>query len=157
MLHTRDYEPWKKNRKGGSTVQQGLPMHHSKEKIPLLCPRNASQLLLTNTNGWMTVPSHPAPWLGQWDSPCLPCPAHPMALLWSPASAAEANVSSSNKMEMRKVGRLTDSMVLAWDTTRSAEGRPCLQQYPGDSLLSPRNRRSQQVNPPPACTVDWDS
>ena len=61
MLHTRDYEPWKTNRKGG-TAEQSLPTHHRREKIQLPCCQNTSQLLLSNTNGWMTAQppcSHP--------------------------------------------------------------------------------------------------
>lgn len=55
----------------------------------------------------------------------LPTPPHltRWALPWPPGSAAEANVNSSSKMELGKVGRLTGSIVLAWDTTRSAEDK----------------------------------
>lgn len=86
------------------------------------CLQNTPQLLCTNRNGWVTVPGHHAPWLGQWDKslscPVLPCPPHGSSG-GPPGSAPEVNVKSSNKMELGKVGRLRDSMALAWDTARS--------------------------------------
>lgn len=68
----------------------------------------------------MTVPDCHAPCMagavGQ--VPALPCPPH-ATLRWPLGSAAEANVNSSKKMELGKVGRLTGSMVLGWNTTRA--------------------------------------
>lgn len=137
-----DYEPWKKNRIGGNPVQQDLPAHHRKEKIPPLCLQNASQLLLTNAKGWMTV----QPWC--WGS--RTGPAHPWGLLWPLGAAAETNTNSSNSMEL---GRLTDGTVLpghCW------QGRGDTA-YSSDHLLSPRNCRSQHRPSPAACSGHQDS
>lgn len=87
-----------------------------------------------------------------WSSGTSPCPALPTP--WSPGSAAVANVNSSNRRELGKVGTLTDSMVLSRELPAAkGRGRHCLRQYPGDSLLSPRSCRSREVNPLLACSA----
>lgn len=137
-------------------AEQGLPTHHRKEKY-LSCAFKIylSCSSLTQMAEWLS----PATLLPGWGRGTGAPPVPPTGPAVVPGSRCTDKCDQQQQDAAGKGGEThgEHGACLGHGQEPWGWGRHCLWPYPGDSPMSPGNRRSQRTNPPPACRVDWDS